>query len=147
MNINIESSKPLYSIAVAADIAGVSSRTLREYEKMGFIKPLRKGDKRIYSNNDLHFISNVRFYLDEVGVTTMGLKLLYMMAPCWEIKQCGRKECPAYGNFEKKCWDIIKHHDSWDWRSCESCPVFLTYQKNKDMKLAQGKNIMPICFI
>ena len=147
MRIDIESSKPLYPINVAADILGVSARMLREYEKAGFIKPARVNSKRRFSNNDLQFIKNVRFYLEEVGMTITGLKLLYMMAPCWEIKQCGMEECPAYGNCRSKCWDVIRRSKSCDGRSCEGCPIYLVQQKNMGMKIHQGKDIMPRCFL
>jgi len=146
MELDIESSKPLYSIGVVASILGVSPRTLREYEKMGFTKPARVGGKRRYSNNDLHFIKNVRFYLDDVGMTTSGLKVLYLMAPCWEIKQCENPECPAYHNCTQKCWEAVRNEENYDVRSCTHCPISLVYLENKGMKIAQGKDIMPSCF-
>ncbi len=142
-----ENAKPVYSIAVAAELSGSSARMLREYEKAGFIKPSRVNGHRRFSDNDIQFIKNVRFYLDEVGMTITGLKLLYLMAPCWEIKQCGQPECPAYGKTEVKCWEAIKEEGMADLKTCEGCPIFLTYDKNHDMKTHQGRDIGPRCFL
>lgn len=142
--MDIENNKPLYSIAVAAELTSSSPRMLREYEKAGFLKPARINGQRRYSNNDIMYIKNILFYLENVGMTINGLKLLYMMAPCWKIKQCGESECPAYGNFQQKCWNIVGSEAALKWQ-CEGCPVFLTSQKNQSMKIYQGKGSLPKC--
>lgn len=143
----IENAKPLYSIAVAAELSGASARMLREYEKAGFIKPSRVNGHRRYSNNDIQFIKNVRFYLDEVGMTITGLKLLYLMAPCWEIKQCDMPQCPAYGKTEVKCWEAIQQEGLTGLKTCQGCPIYLTWDKNRDMKIHQDHDIGPRCFL
>lgn len=143
----IENSKPLYAIAVAAELSGTSARMLREYEKAGFIRPNRVNGHRRYSNNDIQFIKNVRFYLDEVSMTITGLKLLYMMAPCWEIKQCDQQECPAWHRTDVKCWDAIRDAGLTELKTCQGCPVYLTYDKNSQMKIHQGNDIGPRCFL
>ncbi|MBI5814740.1 MAG: MerR family transcriptional regulator [Nitrospinae bacterium] len=148
METEFEDSKPLYPINVAAEVCGTTPRMLREYEKAGFIKPARINSQRRYSNNDIQFIKNIRFYLEKVGMTITGLKLLYMMAPCWEIKQCGRQgDCPAYGATAKKCWEAIAESGQTDMRTCYGCPIYLTYDKNKDMKIHQGRDIGPRCLV
>lgn len=146
MDLNIENSKPLYSISVAAELSDSTPRMLREYEKAGFLKPARVNSQRRYSNNDVQFIKNIRFYLEGVGMTITGLKLLYMMSPCWEIKQCNQTECPAFGSLNKKCWEAIERSDSGNNRTCKGCPIYLTYKKNHRMKIHQGIDIGPKCF-
>ncbi len=143
----LENARPVYSIAVAEELSGVTQRMLREYENAGFIKPKRVNSHRRYSRNDIQFIKNVRFYLDKVGVSTTGLKLLYMMAPCWVIKQCGQTECVAYGKTGIKCWEAIREQGESKLRTCEGCPIYLTYEKNKDMALHQEEDIGPKCFL
>lgn len=147
MAIDIDSAKPLYAMAVAATLTETTPRMLREYEKAGFIKPARVNGQRRYSNNDIQFIKNIKFYLDESGMTINGLKLLYMMAPCWEIKQCNQPACPAYGNYRQKCWEAIKGSGEANARTCQGCPIHLTYKKNRSMKMHQGKDIGPKCFV
>ncbi|MEE8484896.1 MAG: MerR family transcriptional regulator, partial [Nitrospinota bacterium] len=85
MHFVIDGAKPIYPITITSELSSSTPRMLREYEKEGLIKPARINVQRRYSNNDIQFIKNIRFYLEEVGMTITGLKLLYMMAPCWEI--------------------------------------------------------------
>jgi MerR family transcriptional regulator/heat shock protein HspR len=146
MEIDNESARPVYAITVASSLTNTTPRMLREYENAGFIKPARVNSQRRYSHNDIQFIKNIKFYLDEVGMTITGLKLLYMMTPCWGIKQCGQTECPAYHNYAQKCWEAIKGCGEADGRTCMGCPIYLTFHKNRGMKLHQGKDIGPRCF-
>ena len=126
MELDIESSKPIYTIEVASQIVGIGQRMLREYEKAGFIKPARINGQRRYSQNDIQFIKNVRFYLEEVGMTITAL--------------------PAYHNCKEKCWEAIKNNDNCDVRTCKGCPIYLVKQTNMDLKIFQGKAIGPKCF-
>lgn len=135
---------PVYTIAVASGLTRSTPRMLREYEKAGFIKPGRVNGQRRYSGNDIQFIKNVKFYLEEVGMTMTGLKLLYMMAPCWEIKQCNQPDCPAYHNCCDPCWVAVKK--SGGGRTCQGCPIYLTSAKNRKLKIHQGRDLGPRCF-
>ncbi len=144
--MEVDNAMPLYNINVAAELLGISARTLREYEKAGFIKPARFNGNRRFSNNDIEFVKNVRFYLEEIGMSIPALKLLYMTVPCWELKQCKMTDCPAYGNVEEKCWETISKVNMSSTKTCEGCPIFLTYQKNKGMKLHPDNNAGPTCF-
>ncbi len=146
MELDIESSKPIFTIEIASSLSGTSPRMLREYEKAGFIKPARINGKRRYSNNDLQFIKNIRFYLDEVGMTITALKVFYLATPCWEIKQCGQTKCPAFHNCGAKCWEAIKNNDNCNVRTCKGCPIYLVRQMHKNLKIFQGKSIGPKCF-
>jgi len=146
-DIDLESARPLYTIGTAASLTNTTPRMLREYETAGFIKPARTNGQRRYSNNDIQFVKNMKFYLEGVGMTITGLKLLYLMAPCWEIKQCHQPECPAYGNYRQKCWEAIKNSAGAVGRTCQGCPIHLTFKKNGRMKIHQGKDIGPRCFV
>jgi len=118
---------------------------LREYEKAGFIKPIRVNGQRRFSNNDIKYIKNILFYLEDVGMTITGLKLLYMMVPCWEIKQCGDENCPAHGVHNKSCWELVNGVGQGLMRQCEACPIYLTNEKNIEMKIKQDKGSLPKC--
>lgn len=146
MDYHIDNNTPLYPIGVVAKLLGISARTLREYEKEGLIRPARKGGKRWFSKNDIEFIRNIRFYLEEVGMTIPALKVLYLTVPCWEIKQCGMYDCPAYGNYKEKCWRVIARYKMFEAKACRSCPIFIVYINNKDMKVYQSKDVPPRCF-
>lgn len=63
----------LYSIQEASQILGVSKDTLRYYDRIGLVSPLREGNQyRKYSRNDLIDVMNIQimkyadFSLDEI---------------------------------------------------------------------------------
>ena len=67
---------PLYSIAVAADLAGLPQATLRLYERKGLIRPARTdGGTRRYSEDDLARIRQVAA-LQGDGVNLAGIGMV-----------------------------------------------------------------------
>ncbi|WP_456434418.1 MerR family transcriptional regulator [Thermosulfuriphilus sp.] len=91
--------KAIFSIGTAANMLEVHPRTLRIYEKEGLIKPIRRGQRRYYSMNDITWISCIRTIIHEHGITIAGLKKLLRFTPCWQILNCPeekRKGCIAY---------------------------------------------------
>jgi DNA-binding transcriptional MerR regulator len=60
----------IYSIAVAADLAGLGEQTLRLYERKGLLTPARtEGGTRRYSDNDVAMLRRV------MGLLAEGLNL------------------------------------------------------------------------
>ncbi len=79
---------PVYTIGVASELLGVHPRTLRIYEDEGLIKPFRKGSRRLYSPNDVQWISCLRSLIHDQGISIPGIKKLLHYAPCYEIADC-----------------------------------------------------------
>ncbi len=79
---------PIYPIGVAAKLLDVHPRTLRIYEAEGLINPHHKGKRRLYSLNDIKWISCLRSMIHDQGISIPGLKRLLNLAPCWEIAEC-----------------------------------------------------------
>ena len=79
---------PVYTIGVASELLGVHPRTLRIYEDEGLIKPHRKGARRLYSPNDVQWISCLRSLIHDQGISIPGIKKLLYYAPCYEIADC-----------------------------------------------------------
>ena len=79
---------PLYAIGVAAQQVGLSARTLRIYEEEGLIRPTRRGDQRVYSDQDLVWIRCISELIHGHSLTTVGIRRLLDLIPCWEIKHC-----------------------------------------------------------
>lgn len=64
----------LYSIAVAAELAGLGEQTLRLYERKGLLTPARtSGGTRRYSDNDLVILRRVVELLAE-GLNLTGAR-------------------------------------------------------------------------
>ncbi|MBF0458929.1 MAG: MerR family transcriptional regulator [Nitrospirae bacterium] len=127
--ITSKDDRPLYTIGVAAELAGITAQTLRLYEKHGLIKPLRKNKNRFYSENDIKWLNCIRDLVHDRKVSIEGLKLLLEYAPCWEITHCPeqkRTQCSAFVNKALPCWELNKkrcrHNDGM---ACTNCVVYL----------------------
>jgi len=71
-----EREEPLFFIGTAARITKCHPHTLRLYEQMGFVKPLRKGGKRVYSLQDIAKIKVIRILTQEFGVNLAGVEII-----------------------------------------------------------------------
>ena len=79
---------PIYPIGVAARLLDVHPRTLRLYEAEGLIRPSYQGSRRLYSQNDVHWIACMRSMIHDQGISIPGLKRLLALTPCWDIADC-----------------------------------------------------------
>jgi MerR family transcriptional regulator/heat shock protein HspR len=120
--------RPLYTIATAAELLGVHPRTLRLYESAGLLRPARRNNRRIYSNNDLHWVRCVRYLIHERGLNQEGIRRLLAVLPCWEIRGCTeeiRLSCEARQDCTAPCWSIAALTCKQDGK-CSECRVYLT---------------------
>ena len=79
---------PIYPIGVAAKLLNVHPRTLRIYENAGLIKPTLVGNRRMFSADDIQWITCLRTFIHEEGISIPGLKKLLDFIPCWEVAGC-----------------------------------------------------------
>ena len=89
---------PVYPIGVAARMLGVHPRTLRIYEAEGLLKPRYMGARRLYSHNDIQWITCLRSMIHDEGISIPGIKKLLEHVPCWKIIDCPRdvrEQCSA----------------------------------------------------
>lgn len=84
----IRSDVPIYPIGVAAKLLNVHPRTLRIYENEGLIKPTLVGSRRMFSADDIQWITCLRTFIHEEGISIPGLKKLLEFIPCWEVAGC-----------------------------------------------------------
>lgn len=84
----IKSDVPIYPISVAAKLLDVHPRTLRIYEDEGLIKPVRSGNRRLYSANDIQWVGCLRKMIHDDGISIPGIKKLLRYATCYEIADC-----------------------------------------------------------
>ncbi len=88
-----EREEPLFFIGMAAKITKCHPHTLRLYEQMGFVKPLRKGGKRVYSFQDIARIKVIRTLTQEFGVNLAGVEIiLNLMERIRELEKEFEKE-------------------------------------------------------
>jgi MerR family transcriptional regulator/heat shock protein HspR len=84
----IRSNVPIYPIGVAAKLLNVHPRTLRIYEKEGLVKPTLVGNRRMFSADDIQWITCLRTFIHEEGISIPGLKKLLHFIPCWDVAGC-----------------------------------------------------------
>ncbi|MFZ5631289.1 MAG: MerR family transcriptional regulator [Bacillota bacterium] len=80
MAAQVASSKGVYQISIAAHLAGVNIRTLRQWEEAGLIKPGRtQGNTRLYSSDNIDLIKRIKFLVEEKDVNLPGAKLILQL--------------------------------------------------------------------
>src|SRR5262245_48157532 len=68
------SSRALYIISVAAELAGMHPQTLRIYERKGLIEPARtSGRSRRYSERDIELLRRIQELSNE-GISLIGVQ-------------------------------------------------------------------------
>jgi MerR family transcriptional regulator/heat shock protein HspR len=100
---------PVYPIGVAARLHNVHPRTLRIYEKEGLVKPAIIGKRRMFSANDIQWISCIRKLIHDDGISIQGLKKLLDFAPCWEIAGCPEEVYAKCGAAVDRCLPRTLH--------------------------------------
>ncbi len=135
-----ETGKELYLINEVSRLVNLSQKRIREYEKEGFLKPLREKNtnNRLYSPFDIAQIGQITKLIHERGFTLACLKNFIVQAPCWNIFGCKDKEgCPAFQLPWKPCYEVRRDHETPGQRPCAQCPVFLNRDFKKEKVLEQ----------
>lgn len=64
-------------IGVAAELCRVHPQTLRQYERLGLVKPARVGSKnRLYSEADIQRVRRIQRLTQEMGVNLAGVDII-----------------------------------------------------------------------
>ena len=67
--------RPVYLIAVAAELAGMHPQTLREYDRLGLVSPARTaGRGRRYSMRDIEQLREIQRLSQEEGINLAGIR-------------------------------------------------------------------------
>ena len=70
-----DSESRTFLISVAAELAGMHAQTLRTYDRLGLVSPLRTtGGGRRYSQNDVDLLREVQRLSQDEGVNLAGIK-------------------------------------------------------------------------
>ncbi len=65
---------PVYVISVAAELAGMHAQTLRQYDRLGLVRPSRtSGGGRRYSDRDVSLLREVQRLSQEEGISLAGI--------------------------------------------------------------------------
>jgi MerR family transcriptional regulator/heat shock protein HspR len=97
--VMISDDKAIFTIGTAARMLEVHPRTLRIYEKENLVKPMRRGQWRYYTMDDIKWIQCLRDMIHQQGISIAAIKKLLKYTPCWNIADCPfemRKQCTAF---------------------------------------------------
>ncbi len=128
-----------YSIGEVSKMVNLSQKTIRDYEKMGLIKPNRqvRTENRIFSNFEIEQIQHISHLIHTEGFTLPCIQRILQLAPCWNIFECKVKEnCPAYQYAPTPCYEVRKEKKTLCIGSCEQCGVYINrfFKKEKVLK-------------
>ncbi|BAI81377.1 transcriptional regulator, MerR family [Deferribacter desulfuricans SSM1] len=72
--------KPLYVISIVSEMLDIHPQTLRQYERLGFIKPTRtEGNTRLYSDEDIEKLKFIITLTKDLGVNLAGVEIILNM--------------------------------------------------------------------
>ncbi len=72
--------EPCYVISVAARMVGMHAQSLRNYERIGLIRPGRsRGRVRLYSDADIQHVRNIQRLVQDLGVNLAGVEVIMNM--------------------------------------------------------------------
>lgn len=72
--------EPCYVISVAARMVGMHAQSLRNYERIGLIRPSRsRGRVRYYSQSDIERLRNIQRMINDLGVNLAGVEVIMNM--------------------------------------------------------------------
>jgi MerR family transcriptional regulator/heat shock protein HspR len=71
----------LYFISMAARLLDMHPQTLRKYERLGLVRPVRTiGSMRLYSREQLERLKLIKHLVEDVGVNLAGVQRLLTIA-------------------------------------------------------------------
>lgn len=68
--------EPCYVISIAAQRVGMHPQTLRLYERVGLVKPARRGTNRLYSDRDIERLRQIQRLTQDMGVNLAGVEII-----------------------------------------------------------------------
>ena len=67
----------LFLISMAAEMLNMHPQTLRKYERLGLVRPLRTlGSMRVYTQQELDRLKLIKTLVDEAGINLAGVQRL-----------------------------------------------------------------------
>ncbi|MBM4460054.1 MAG: MerR family transcriptional regulator [Chloroflexi bacterium] len=68
--------EPCYPISQAAEMAALHPQTLRRYEVLGLVAPVRKAGRRLYSSRDIDLVRQIARLSGDLGLNMAGVEVI-----------------------------------------------------------------------
>ena len=78
MATHARATAPVLTISAAAELAGIHAQTLRQYDRLGLVRPHRtRGGGRRYSLRDVALLREVQHLSQDEGVNLAGIQRIF----------------------------------------------------------------------
>src|SRR5713101_3309178 len=85
-----EDTQTVFSISSIAKMLSMHPQTLRFYERMGFVKPVRtRGETWLYSHQDIAQLRLILHLTRDMGVNLAGVEIIFVCSTNWSM--CGAR--------------------------------------------------------
>ncbi len=127
-----ETLEPIMTIGEASSATELSESAIRKYEAAGLIRFHRSNSNvRVISLEDLERIRVIHGLIREEGLNLEGIRRLWSLLPCWEIKGNPQeicRECEVMRGVNMPCWMCpdkpVQCHDANERDPCRVCDVY-----------------------
>ncbi|MCC7202962.1 MAG: MerR family transcriptional regulator [Nitrospirae bacterium] len=130
--------QPVYTIRVASSLTGVSSGTIREYERQGLLRIHRdsRNNHRLFTHAEIKWITHIWHLIHREGLNYEGIRRLLLTTPCWKVLKCPaelRNACQVYMDSKSACWslDELPRCCVANSRKCQTCRVYDAARENQ----------------
>ena len=137
-NSNKLSQDPIFTLSIASRLSGVPSHSIRQYIDKGLLIPFRtEKNRHLFSEVDISRLKCIRKMITDGGLNIAGIKAMYSLIPCWEIKPCSIKDrstCEAYHQVNAACWEASHKGPHCKNTDCRLCDVYRLPEECQDLK-------------
>ena len=113
--------EPVFIISVAARLLEMHPQTLRKYEREGLVAPSRtSGNLRLYSDDDLERLRQVKYLVGERGLNLAGVQLVLELTRHLRAVQrrlseeMASREDPALERLQAELNELMAHLGAGD---------------------------------
>ena len=137
-NNSVESTTPVYTLSVTANLSGIPVHSIRQYIDKGLMIPFKKESSRnLFSQVDILRLKYIHRLLQNDGLNIAGIKTLLALIPCWAIRRCSdedRTKCQAYISETYPCWEASEKGPLCKNTNCRECEVYISVENYPDVK-------------
>ena len=137
-NNSVETTTPVYTLSITAELSGVPSHSIRQYIDKGLLIPFRKvSGRNLFSQVDILRLKFIHKLLDEDGLNIAGIRALMALIPCWKVRNCSgqdREKCQAFTSNSYPCWEASEKGTLCKNTNCRECEVYRAVEIYPDLK-------------
>ena len=136
--ISTDANHAMLTLGITSKLSGIPSHSIRQYIEKGLLIPFKLDSKRhLFSINDVSRLKHIHYLIREKGLNFAGIRALFSMIPCWEVKKCSSKDrlkCEGYRSNSIPCWEASSKGVVCKNETCRECEVYSYLNHSADLK-------------